>query len=111
MTDQVPLGGVRAPGEPAPPPLDAETLEAFRQMIDDAWEVTKNKSKASKEKKRVDRMKKQKVFTDQLKRAQRYLGLRPSALEGMSPSCKTASRLLDYFTDLCSRTALKLPIH
>jgi hypothetical protein len=85
MTDQVPLVSVRAPGEQASPSLDAETLEAFRQMIEDAWEVTKNKSKASKEKKRVDRLKKQKVFTDQFKRAQRYLGLRPSTPEGTYP--------------------------
>ncbi|KAL5453636.1 hypothetical protein PMIN06_005398 [Paraphaeosphaeria minitans] len=78
MVDQVPLVSVRAPGEASQPSLDADTIEAFRQMIEDAWEVTKSKGKATKEKKRVDRLKKQKVFTDQLKRAQRYLGLRPS---------------------------------
>ncbi|KAL1602559.1 hypothetical protein SLS60_005975 [Paraconiothyrium brasiliense] len=84
MTDQVPLVGVRAPGEPAPPPLDAQMLEEFKDMIEEAWEVTKNKSKASKEKSRVKRLKNLKVFTDQLKRAQRYLGLRPSATDGLS---------------------------
>lgn len=89
MTDQVPLVSVRAPGEPTPPSLDAQSIEDFRQMIEDAWEVTKNKSKASKEKKRVDRLKKQKIFTDQLKRAQRYLGLRPTAPDGTYPSCIT----------------------
>ncbi|KAL5390401.1 hypothetical protein DPSP01_001965 [Paraphaeosphaeria sporulosa] len=82
MVDQVPHVSVCAPGEPSQPSLDTDTIEAFRQMIEDAWEITKNKGKASKEKKRVDRLKKQKVFTDQLKRAQRYLGLRPSAPDG-----------------------------
>ncbi|KAJ4348695.1 uncharacterized protein N0V89_010073 [Didymosphaeria variabile] len=84
MTDQVPLVGVHAAGESATPPLDAQTLEDFKHMIEEAWEVTKNKSKASKEKSRVNRLKKQKVFTDQLKRAQRYLGLRPAATDGPS---------------------------
>ncbi|KAF2443453.1 hypothetical protein P171DRAFT_362217 [Karstenula rhodostoma CBS 690.94] len=90
MTDQVPLISVRAPGEPTPPSLDAQAIEDFRQMIEDAWEVTRNKTKASKEKRRVDRLKKQKVFTDQLKRAQRYLGLRPSTLDGTSPTAISA---------------------
>lgn len=87
MTDQVPSADVRAPSEADVPPLDLQALADFKQMIEDAWEVQKNKSKASKEKKRVDRLKKQKVLTDQLKRAQRYLGLRPTASTGKYPSC------------------------
>lgn len=64
------------------PPLDDHLLEKFDLMIQDAWQATKNKSKASKEKKRVDRMQKLKLMTDQFKRAQRYLGLRPTDTEG-----------------------------
>ncbi|KAF1970212.1 hypothetical protein BU23DRAFT_474851 [Bimuria novae-zelandiae CBS 107.79] len=82
MTNQVPGIATRPTGEPAPPSLDAQLLEDFKSMIEEAWEVTKNKSKGSKEKKRVDRLKKQKVLVDQFKRAQRYLGLRPTVIDG-----------------------------
>ncbi|KAJ4289697.1 hypothetical protein N0V90_011026 [Kalmusia sp. IMI 367209] len=85
MVDQVPNAGVRAPGEPSPPLLDGQTLEDFKQMIQESWEVQKAKSKASKEKKKVERLARQKVFADQFKRAQRYLGLRPNLTEQPAP--------------------------
>lgn len=82
MTSDVPGVLARTLGELDPPSLDARLIEDFKVMIADAWQMTKNKSKASKEKKRVDRMQKLKLMTDELKRAQRYLGLRPTATEG-----------------------------
>ena len=82
MANNTPGVLARPVNEMDPPPLDATLIEDFKIMIADAWEMTKNKSKALKEKKRVDRMQKLKSMTDQLKRAQRYLGLRPTASKG-----------------------------
>lgn len=83
MVDQTPGVAVHPSGDQALPSLDITQIEDFRVLIEEAWEATKNRSKASKEKKRVQRMKKLKALTDQLKRAQRYLGLRPTYLQGM----------------------------
>lgn len=82
MVDQVPRVSVRALGEETPLSLHAQTIEDFRQMIEEAWDFTKTNSKKTKEKRRVQKLKKQKVFVDQLKRAQRYLGLRPKIPAG-----------------------------
>ncbi|KAF2640668.1 hypothetical protein P280DRAFT_469392 [Massarina eburnea CBS 473.64] len=83
LVDNVPNIMVRPANEPALPALDDNQLQVFKQMIEDMWEVTRNKNKATKEKKRLERIQKQKVFADSFKRAQRYLGLRPAALVGI----------------------------
>lgn len=82
MVSDVPGVAVRPVDESVPPPLNEQLIEDFKLMVQDAWQATKNKSKAMKEKKRVDRLQKLKVVTDQFKRAQRYLGLRPTAVQG-----------------------------
>ncbi|KAI9839010.1 MAG: hypothetical protein M1837_002297 [Sclerophora amabilis] len=52
------------------------SLAAFRKKMERAIDATKNKSKASKAKKREERLQKQQGWRRQIKRVQRYLGLR-----------------------------------
>ncbi|KAF2660903.1 hypothetical protein K491DRAFT_688019 [Lophiostoma macrostomum CBS 122681] len=68
-----------APSEPVITAPEGRTLEDFKRQMEDMWDIQKNKNKAKQEKKRLDRIEKQKVLTQQFKRAQRYLGLRPTA--------------------------------
>lgn len=58
-------------------PPDECSLRAFKVSMEAALDATKNKSKAAKDKKREDRVVRQKDMSRQFKRAQRYLGLRP----------------------------------
>jgi hypothetical protein len=67
----------RAPGEGHAPPLDERTLEVFKQMMEDMSELARGKNKAKREKAKQARMLTQQNMAKQLKRAQRYLGLRP----------------------------------
>jgi hypothetical protein len=85
MVANVPGAASRVEGEPVPPPLGSRTLEDFKAAMEEMWELTKNKGKAAKENKKLERLAKQKTFSDQFKRAQRYLGLRPS-LQGSKSS-------------------------
>jgi hypothetical protein len=78
MVDHAPARSFRPNGEPPVPDVTGPTLDAFKKLMEDAFEAQKGKSKAQKAKKQQDRLVKQKVMADQLKRAQRYLGLRPS---------------------------------
>ncbi len=57
--------------------LDDRSFAAFKKKIEAAIEAGKNKSKAAKEKKRNERVVQKKGWCAQLKRAQRYLGVRP----------------------------------
>lgn len=82
MISNAPSAGFRAPGEPVPPTLDGRTLEDFKQTMEELWDVQKAKGKAAKEKKKQDRLAKYKGYADQFKRAQRYLGLRPTHQHG-----------------------------
>lgn len=82
MVSDAPGVAVRPADEADLPPLSDQMIEDFKLMTQDALEATRNKKKASKEKQRVNRMQKLKVFMDQFKRAQRYLGLRPTAIQG-----------------------------
>lgn len=66
-------------------PLDGGTLEQFKQKMEAMIELNKKQSKAAKEKKMKGRVAKQKTLSDQFKRAQRYLGLRPCAKDGEYP--------------------------
>lgn len=61
-------------------PLDDLSLEAFKHLMEESFEVQRQKNKASKAKKQQERLVKQKTLQDQFKRAQRYLGLRPTNL-------------------------------
>jgi hypothetical protein len=82
MVSNVPGANARVAGESVPPPLGGRTLENFKQTIEEMIEITKKKNKAAKEKKQIERLGKQKILADQFKRAQRYLGLRPSTHNG-----------------------------
>jgi hypothetical protein len=56
---------------------DDRSTEAFRAMVENSIAANKAKNKAGKEARRVARVEKQKDMGEQLKRAQRYLGVRP----------------------------------
>ncbi|GAB7339866.1 hypothetical protein MBLNU457_6399t1 [Dothideomycetes sp. NU457] len=53
------------------------SLQAFKDKMDDASEASKNKKKNARDAKKKHRIMKQQDMLRQLKRAQRYLGLRP----------------------------------
>lgn len=87
------LENVPGPETESSPPDDL-SLEAFKQLMEESFEAQKAKSKAVKAKKQQERLMKQKVSIDQFKRAQRYLGLRPTALRasgGQTPAIDTVS--------------------
>lgn len=92
MVDSVPGATFRASGESIPPPLPGGTLEDFRQLMEELWELQKGKSKAQKKKKQQERIAKQQSMANSFKRAQRYLGLRPTVQDGkwpfLRPSCQ-----------------------
>lgn len=77
MVANVPDPDYRAAGDPVSRPLDDRSLEAFKQLMEESFEAQRAKSKAVKAKRQQERLLKQKSLTDQFKRAQRYLGLRP----------------------------------
>lgn len=77
MVQNTPPATFRPPGEPsASVAADARDHQAFRRMIEDAVALSKTKSKALRTKRQEERMIKQQNIGKQLKRAQRYLGLR-----------------------------------
>ncbi|GAB7355855.1 hypothetical protein MBLNU459_g6515t2 [Dothideomycetes sp. NU459] len=55
---------------------DERSLTTFKRYMEAAFDATKNKSKAIKERKREEKVVRQQDMGRQLKRAQRYLGLR-----------------------------------
>ena len=67
--------------------LDDRSFAAFKKKIEAAIEIGKHKSKAAKEKRKNERVVQKKGWFAQLKRAQRYLGVRPcrSATESDDP--------------------------
>ncbi|KAH6642476.1 hypothetical protein C7974DRAFT_409031 [Boeremia exigua] len=79
MIRNAPDHDFRAQGEPEKAPLDDLSLEAFKQLMEESFEAQRAKNKATKAKKQQERILKQKTLSDQFKRAQRYLGLRPNA--------------------------------
>lgn len=80
MADNVPHQDFRATGELDGPPLDERTLEVFKKLMEDSFNAQRAKNKASKARKQQERIVKQKTMADQFKRAQRYLGLRPTSV-------------------------------
>jgi hypothetical protein len=86
MVRQAPDSGFRAPGEPSHGKPDSSSLEHFKQMMEELWDAQKNKNKEKKAKQQQERMGKQVAMVDQLKRAQRYLGLRATVGHTTSPT-------------------------
>jgi hypothetical protein len=78
MASNAPDSAFRAAGERAHGPPNSGTLEQFKQRMEDLWDAQKNKNKAKKAAKKIERIGRQASMVDQLKRAQRYLGLRAS---------------------------------
>ncbi len=54
------------------------SLQAFREKIEAAQDIAKNKNKAARDKRQTDNIVKRQVMVKSLLRAQRYLGLAPS---------------------------------
>jgi hypothetical protein len=79
MAGNAPEPGFRVAGEPEGRPLEGRSLEAFKQLMAESLEAQKAKSKAMKVKKQQARLLKNRTLSDQFKRTQRYLGLRPTA--------------------------------
>jgi hypothetical protein len=91
MTDNVPKASYRAAGEASHPPLQPPTLKEFNQLIEDLTEVQKSKSRATKVKKQVECLDKNKSMADQFKRAQRYLGLRSTVQADQAPASQSTA--------------------
>ncbi|KAJ9668170.1 hypothetical protein H2201_001599 [Coniosporium apollinis] len=81
MAADAPLVTFKPAGEGDVSPPEERTLEAFKQMIEDAIELNKTKKKAEKARKKEARVVQQQNWGRQLKRTQRYLGLRPQRNE------------------------------
>jgi hypothetical protein len=86
MVNATPNETFCAAGEPAHGPPDSRTLEQFKQLMEELWDVQRAKSKATREKKHQHRLETQKTLMDQFKRAQRYLGLRANLAQGHDKS-------------------------
>ncbi|KAF2731413.1 hypothetical protein EJ04DRAFT_579126 [Polyplosphaeria fusca] len=86
MVSTAPSRTFRPAGETSSPgTTDRDSLEAFRKMMEDMWDVQAKKGKAQKAKKLEDRIAKQQTMNRMFKRCQRYLGLRPTAPATPSP--------------------------
>ena len=79
-----------------PKPTD-RSLAAFRTKIELALDATKTKSKASRAKKKEERVRRQQAWARQIKRTQRYLGLRQRREE--VDAADVSARLLARTTD------------
>ncbi|KAF2826313.1 hypothetical protein CC86DRAFT_27947 [Ophiobolus disseminans] len=84
MVNNAPDSQFIALGERRFGPPDSVTLEDFRQIMADISELQKNKNKAKRETKHVDRMGRQLSMINQFKRAERCLGFHPG--EGTASS-------------------------
>jgi hypothetical protein len=84
MTSNVPDRSFRAAGECVHGPPDSGTIDQFEQMMEDMWDVQQKKNKAKKAEKQLEWLGRQISMVDQLKRAQRYLGLRAAQSNGQS---------------------------
>lgn len=78
MATKVPKEDYKLAGEvrSTEKPTD-RSFAAFKQKMEAALEASKNKSKASKAKKQTERVQQKQKWCRELKRTQRYLGLRP----------------------------------
>lgn len=66
---------IMANSTPSAPP--ERSLQAFKEKIERAAEINKNKSKATRTKRQQEQVVKRQVMAQSLQRAQRYLGLLP----------------------------------
>ncbi|KAL9035750.1 MAG: hypothetical protein Q9214_006444, partial [Letrouitia sp. 1 TL-2023] len=57
--------------------VDNRSFAAFKRMMEDAVEATRNKSRSAKEKKKTNRILAKQGWVSQMKRVQCYLGVRP----------------------------------
>jgi hypothetical protein len=87
MVNNAPNNSYRPAGERYEGPPSSDTVEQFKSMMEELWDVQSNKNKVKKAAKQQERLGRQTSMVDQLKRAQRYLGLRTSeAMSQMKPS-------------------------
>lgn len=77
LEGQMPAEGM-APEEPEV--LDARSFPAFRRKMEEAILSGKNKNRVAKDRKKTERVELKRSWFSQLKRSQRYLGLRPRTL-------------------------------
>lgn len=77
MTANVPSVTFTPPDEKKAPAPEDRSLEAFRRTFEECMESHKQKSKQTKAAKKAGRIAQQQFIGKQLKRSQRYLGLRP----------------------------------
>ncbi|KAI9680963.1 MAG: hypothetical protein M1829_001043 [Trizodia sp. TS-e1964] len=73
----VPSAGADLPGDPKMV-KGGEAYQAFAKMMEESFKLLKNKNQKGKMKKIDDRVGRQKGWNRQVKRVQRYLGLRPT---------------------------------
>lgn len=81
MASQMPGPDFKLEGEDE---VDPRSLEAFRAKIEAAMEAVKNRSKGSKEKKKKARVMEKKGCCLQLRRTQRYLGMKPILIDPLT---------------------------
>jgi hypothetical protein len=86
MTDQAPDEAFRAPAERHVGSPDSGTLEQFKHLMQDLYDVQKKKNKAKREKNHVERLARQSSLVDNFKRAQCYLGLRAGESTASGPA-------------------------
>jgi hypothetical protein len=86
MVKNAPDSTFHAAGECPCGPPDSGTLEQFKEMMEELWDAQKNKNKAKKAKQQLERMGRQVSMVDQMKRAQRYLGLRAATVRQIFPA-------------------------
>lgn len=84
MASHTPSKNFRSAGEEACGAPENGTLEQFKQLMEELWDIQKAKNKAAKARKQQERLVKQKSMVAQFKRAQRHLGLRDSENTGPS---------------------------
>ena len=82
MVSDAPDPTLTVDGEKESPAAKDHSLEAFRRTFEECMEQHKQKSKRTKATKKADRIAHQQFIGKQLKRSQRYLGLRPKFSQG-----------------------------
>ncbi|KAH7117680.1 hypothetical protein B0J11DRAFT_536476 [Dendryphion nanum] len=78
MADSVPSTSFRADDEGDPPALEGRTLADFKKLMEEMWDAQQKKNKAGREKRQQLQVAKKQALVQAFKRAQRYLGLRPT---------------------------------
>ncbi|KAH0556471.1 hypothetical protein GP486_005627 [Trichoglossum hirsutum] len=102
LEQMVPAATFRPDGEtPELSPPSERSLEAFKRKMELVHEATKKKSRAARAKKQQDRIEKQREWGRQIKRTQRYLGLRQRQEQGgLEQASRHELGMTDHFIDL-----------